>query len=143
MGGIPFSLIVEGSVAILLMLSIGYSVLLNERLKRLHADRSELKQMVADLVRATDMANVAIKELKEAATEADVTLGARLNEAESFAIQLANHVNSGQAVMDRIAKITQVARKAEEPQAPEPSHKRASEALKALRAHQSDKGRAA
>lgn len=142
MAGIPLSVIVEGSVAVLLALSIGYSVLLNHRLKRLHADRGELRQMIADLVRATDMANQAIGELKAAAAEADTTLGGRLNEAERFAIELANHINSGRGVLDRIAQITQAARK-QETVLEAPAAGRATEALKALRAHQSEKGRAA
>lgn len=149
MFGLPFGMIVESLVALLLALSIGYSIVLNERLKKLHADRSELKQMIADLVRATDLANRAIQELKEAATEADTTLGARMTEAESFAIELANHVTAGQAVMERIVKIIQVARSHEtetvappaKPAAPEKTN-RAAEALKALRAHRSE-GRAA
>eukprot|EP00873_Tetraselmis_striata_P030805 jgi/Tetstr1/451069/TSEL_038105.t1 len=74
------------------------------------ADRAALQQMIADLVQATTMANGAIKGLRETAVEADEKLNTRLNEAERFAIELANHVNAGQAVMDRIAKITQAAR---------------------------------
>lgn len=143
MGGIPLSVFVEGSVAILLALSIGYSVLLNERLKRLHADRNELREMVSDLVKATDMANVAIKELKDTAQEADATIGGRLNEAERFAVQLANHVNAGRTVLDRITKITQAVRKDDALHEEGAGPKRATEALKALRAHQSEKERAA
>ena len=66
--------------------------------------------MVADLVQATDLANAAIKELKQTAAEAETVLESRLEEAERFGIELANHVNAGQQIMDRIAKITSVAR---------------------------------
>lgn len=113
MSGIPLSFIIEGTVAILLIMTIGYAVILNERLKRLHADRDALRQMVTDLVVATDNANSAIGELKAAAHEADGALEARLEEAERFAIELANHVHAGQSVMDRIAKITEVAQRSE------------------------------
>lgn len=124
MFGLPLGLIVEGSVAILLVLTIGYCVVLNERLKRLHADRDVLRQMVADLVGATNLANQAIKELKATAIEADLVLGARLEEADRFGVELANHVNAGTSLMERIAKITSVARHSQaiEPAAaPEPA----------------------
>ena len=54
MFGLPLGLIVETAVAVLLALTIGYCVVLNHRLKRLHADRDTLRKMVADLVQATD-----------------------------------------------------------------------------------------
>ncbi len=106
MFGLPIGMFVEIAVAVLLALTIGYCVILNERLKRLHADRSELRQMVADLVQATNLANTAIKELKSTAAEADLVLTARLEEAERFGVELANHISAGQAVMERIARIT-------------------------------------
>ena len=103
-------LIVEGMVAILLATTIGYCIILNQRLKRLHSDRDQLRKMVADLVQATSLANAAVTELKTAAVEADTVLQGRLQEAEKFGIELANHVNAGQQIMDRIAKITTMAR---------------------------------
>ncbi|ODT68210.1 MAG: hypothetical protein ABS75_21345 [Pelagibacterium sp. SCN 63-23] len=110
MFGLPLGILVEGAVAILLALTIGYCILLNQRLKRLHQDRDALGQMVADLVGATNLANQAIKELKSTAVEADLSLSARLEEAERFGIELANHVNAGTVLMERIARITSVAR---------------------------------
>jgi hypothetical protein len=117
MFGLPLGIFVEGAVAVLLALTIGYCMVLNQRLKRLHADKDVMRQMVADLVGATNLANQAIKELKQTAVEADLALNSRLEEAERFGIELANHVTSGTAVLERIAKITSVARQS---QAPEP-----------------------
>ncbi len=110
MFGLPLGLFVEGAVAVLLALTIGYCVVLNARLKRLHADKDEMRKMVADLVGATNLANQAIKELKQTAVEADLSLNSRLEEAERFGIELAKHVNAGTVLMERIAKITSVAR---------------------------------
>lgn len=119
-----FGLIVESMVAILLATTIGYCVILNHRLKRLHSDRDQLRKMVADLVQATSLANAAVTELKTAAVEADTVLQGRLQEAEKFGIELANHVNAGQQIMDKIARITTTARStagaAPEPKAVEP-----------------------
>ncbi|MBB4051491.1 hypothetical protein GGR20_001127 [Devosia subaequoris] len=111
--GLPLGLIVEGAVAILLALTIGYCVLLNQRLKRLHQDKDAMAKMVADLVSATNLANQAIKELKGTAVEADLTLSARMEEAERFGVELANHVTAGTVLMERIAKITSVARQSQ------------------------------
>lgn len=137
MTGLPLGLIIEGTVAILLATTIGYCIVLNRKITSLQADRSALQQMVIDLVQATTLANAAIKGLKETAVEADETLNQRLNDAERFAIELANHVNAGQAVMDRIARITQAAR-SQSSAAP-----RASEALKTLNEHQRRRSHAA
>ena len=110
MFGISLGIVVEGSVAILLATTIGYCVVLNQRLKRLHSDRDTLRKMVADLVQATALANSAVHELKTAALEADTVLNGRLEEAEKFGIELANHVTAGQQLMDKIAKITSLTR---------------------------------
>lgn len=109
MTGFSFGWIVEGSVSVLLAVTIGYCVILNDRLKKLHADRDALRQMVTDLVEASDMANRAIAGLRETAREAEMTLSARLEAADRFGVDLANHVNAGQSVLERIARITEAA----------------------------------
>jgi hypothetical protein len=119
MFGLPLGLYVETAVAILLALTIGYCFVLNGRLKRLHQDKDVLRQMVADLVGATNLANQAIRELKQTAVEADVTLNTRLEEAERFGIELANHVSAGTALMERIAMITSAAARRSQPMAEE------------------------
>lgn len=110
MFGLPLGIVVETLVAILLATTIGYCVILNQRLKRLHSDRGELRQMVADLVQATGLANSAIQELKTTAQDAETVLANRLNEAERFGVELASHVNAGQQLIDRLARITSAAR---------------------------------
>ena len=108
--GFSTGLFIESAVALLMALTLGYCVILNRRLVALHADREALKLMVGDLITATNLSNQAIKELKATAIEADMTLSSRLEEAERFGIQLANHINSGAAMMQRIVRLTNVAR---------------------------------
>ena len=110
MFGIGLGMIVEGSVAVLLAVTIGYCVILNARLKRLHADRDTLQKMVGDLVQATALANAAVMELKTAAVEADTKLVARLEEAAKFEQTLADHVATGAQLIEKIARITAAAR---------------------------------
>ena len=121
MMGVPLSVVVEGLVCVLLMITIGYAVVLNSRLKRLQADRDAMKTIVADLIQTTDKANASIVELRQTATEADLALTSKLDEADRFAIELANHITAGQAVMDRIAKILAVAREREKVAATPPA----------------------
>ncbi len=146
MTGLPLGLIVEGLVSVLLILTIGYSILLNQRLKKLHADKDALKAIIADLVTATETANIAISELRQTADEAETNLTGRLEDAERFAVELANHVTAGQSVMDRIARILSTVRQAEASGAPADAPvvtNRAQEALRRLRSHQMRKDEAA
>ncbi len=55
---------IECLVAILLMVTIGYCMLLNKRLKRLKADEHSLKATIAELITATEIAERAIGGLK-------------------------------------------------------------------------------
>jgi hypothetical protein len=142
MNGLPLGMMVEVLVVILLATTIGYCILLNQRLKNLRADREELQTMIVDLIEATNLANSAIKELKTAATDADRTLNKRLSEAERFAIELANHVNAGKMVFERIVKITNVARNSQ--LLNDAADTRNTEtALQQLSAHQQRRGAAA
>lgn len=139
MFGMTLGIVVEAGVAILLALTLGYCVVLNKRLKRLHDDRDSLKLMVADLINATNLANAAVKELKATAVEADGILSARLEEAEHFGIELANHVSAGASLMERIAKITSVARHSQSLE-PEPEPSRVQSALQQLASRQRIRG---
>jgi hypothetical protein len=110
MFGLPAGMIVESLVTVLLAVTIGYCVVLNQRLKRLHNDRDQLRRIVTDLVQATNLANSAIQELKAAASDAETGLQHRINEAEQLGVELANHVTSGMQVMDKLAKISSLVR---------------------------------
>jgi len=144
MFGLPFGVVVETLVAILLATTIGYCITLNQRLKRLHADRDQLRKMVTDLVSATTLANAAIQELKATAQDAETVLEMRLGAAEKFGIELANHVNAGQQILDKISRITTAARNGvplTEDRMPEPS--RLQSALAQLAQRQRIRGDAA
>ena len=109
MFGIGLGMVVEASVAVLLAVTIGYCVILNARLKRLHADRETLQKMVGDLVQATALANAAVMELKTAALEADTKLVTRLEEAGRFEQTLSQSVATGSQLIEKIARITAAA----------------------------------
>jgi hypothetical protein len=108
--GYSLGVLVEGSVAFLLLVTIAYCIVLNERLKRLHTDRETLSRVVGDLVQATGLANSAIKELKTAALEADTKLDKRLEQAEELERQLAGHLQGGTQLIEKITRIIQAAK---------------------------------
>jgi len=116
--GFNLGMLVEGSVAVLLAVTIGYCAILNQRLKRLHSDRETLAKMVGDLVQATGLANSAITELKTAALEADAKLNDRLEQAEKFELELSAQVANGAQLIEKIARITAAARSQPLPEAP-------------------------
>ena len=103
--------LVEAMVAVLLVVTIGYCILLNRKLNRLHADRSELAKLVADLMTATSLANDALRELRAVAGETDGKLTAHIARAESLNADFEAHIDAGRSVMDKIAKITSAAKR--------------------------------
>jgi len=116
--GFNLGMLVEGSVAVLLAVTIGYCAILNQRLKRLHSDRETLAKMVGDLVQATGLANSAVTELKTAALEADAKLNDRLEQAEKFELELSAQVANGAQLIEKIARITAAARSQPLPETP-------------------------
>ena len=75
-------MMIESLVAVLLLLTIGYCVVLNRRLKKLKADEQALRDMIAELITATEIAERAIAGLKVTVQDCDQTLGERLRAAE-------------------------------------------------------------
>lgn len=113
------SLLIESLVAVLLVLTIGYCLILNRRLKRLRADESSLRATIAELVAATTVAERAIEGLRTTVTDCDATLGERLRNAERISADLSRDVRRGDEIISRIHRIA-VAAKAPQAAALEP-----------------------
>jgi hypothetical protein len=107
-------------VAILLLLTIGYCMLLNSRLKRLKADEHSLKATIAELITATEIAERAIGGLKLTVRDVNVNLGNQLTAAEQMSQQLKKQLVQGDDVLRRLSRIAIAARPASaaEPEAP-------------------------
>jgi hypothetical protein len=101
---------IESLVAFLLLLTIGYCVILNRRLKRLKADEMSLKATISELITATGMAERAVAGLKVAAHECEGTLGERLRAAERCCADLNRQTHAGTVVLDRISRVVVGAR---------------------------------
>ena len=115
-----FGIAIESLVAILLMLTIGYCMLLNSRLKRLKADEHSLKATIAELITATEIAERAIGGLKLTVRDVNVNLGNQLTAAEQMSQQLKKQLVQGDDVLRRLSRIAIAARPASaaEPEAP-------------------------
>ena len=112
---------IETMVAILLVLTIGYCMLLNRRLKRLKADEHSLKATIAELITATEIAERAIGGLKHAVRDVNENLGSQLASATKMSEQLKRQLAEGDQVVRRLSKIAIAARpsQAAEPEATE------------------------
>lgn len=115
---------IESLVAILLMLTIAYCILLNKRLKRLKADEHSLKATIAELITATEIAERAIGGLKHTVRDVNENLGNQLTSATQMSQQLKTQLAESDAVIRRLSKIAIAAR----PPEPEPATERASTA---------------
>ncbi|MGJ4906846.1 DUF6468 domain-containing protein [Bradyrhizobium sp. HKCCYLRH2060] len=115
-------LIIESLVAVLLVLTIGYCMLLNSRLKRLKADEHSLKAVIAELITATEIAERAIGGLKLAVRDVNDNLGNQLAAATQMSDQLRKQLAESDGVVRRLSRIASAARPITSPDAaPEPA----------------------
>ena len=99
-------LMIESTVAVLLMVTIGYCMLLNKRLLRLRADEMSLKATISELITATEIAERAVAGLKVAVRECDRDVGDRLRAAEKYSLHVAQQIKAGEDLITRLARIT-------------------------------------
>jgi hypothetical protein len=111
---------IESLVAILLMLTIGYCMLLNARLKRLKADEHSLKATIGELITATEIAERAIGGLKHTVRDVNENLNNQLTSAGQMSLQLKKQLAEGDNVVRRLSKIAAAARPVTEP-VPDPA----------------------
>ena len=107
---------IESLVALLLMLTIGYCMLLNTRLKRLKADEHSLKATIAELITATEIAERAIGGLKHTVRDVNENLNTQLTSAGQMSLQLKKQLQESDNVLRRLSKIAAAARPLPEPE---------------------------
>jgi chromosome segregation ATPase len=105
---------IESLVALLLVVTIGYCMLLNARLKRLKADENSLKATIAELITATEIAERAIGGLKHTVRDVNENLGSQLTAASQMSQQLKKQLAEGDNVVRRLSKIASAARPSSE-----------------------------
>jgi hypothetical protein len=105
-----FALVIESTVAVLLLLTIGYCLLLNRKLRRLKADEQCLKATISELITATEIAERAIAGLKMTVRDCDQNLGERLRTAEHFSAEIGEQIAAGREIMDKLTQIVAATR---------------------------------
>ncbi len=116
-----FGIAIESLVAALLMLTIGYCMLLNSRLKRLKADEHSLKATIGELITATEIAERAIGGLKHTVRDVNENLGNQLTSAAQMSLQLKKQLAEGDNIIRRLSRIAVAARPVTEPEPEEPA----------------------
>ena len=111
-----FGIAIESLVAALLMLTIGYCMLLNSRLKRLKADEHSLKATIGELITATEIAERAIGGLKHTVRDVNENLGNQLTSAAQMSLQLKKQLAEGDNIIRRLSRIAVAARPVTEPE---------------------------
>ena len=103
-------LMIESLVAVLLLLTISFCIVLNRRLKKLKADEQALKGTISELITATEIAERAIAGLKMTVRDCDQNLSERLRIGEALAGELGRQLDGGRQVLAQLAQITLAAR---------------------------------
>jgi len=112
-----FGIVIESLVAVLLVTTIGYCMLLNKRLKRLKADEHSLKATIGELITATEIAERAIGGLKHTVRDVNENLGNQLSAAAQLSQQLKTELAEGDHLFRRLTRIVAAARSPSEPEA--------------------------
>lgn len=103
--GFSLGMAIEIVVAVLLVLTIGYCIVLNRRLTRLRADEEVLRATIGELVTATEIAERAILGLKATAGECEKSLGGRMKAAEQMVASMDRQLAEGGEIVRRIGAI--------------------------------------
>lgn len=102
----PFSLILDICVAILLMVTIGFAMTLNKRLTRLRNDKKDLEVLARTFGEATKRAEDNINQLKVIAQALDIQMG----RAQTLRDDMTFLVERGGSAADRLEDLVREAR---------------------------------
>lgn len=101
-----YSLIVDLFVAILLVVTIGYAIVLNRRLGKLRGDKAELEKLAATFGESTVRAEESIEKLRNTA---DMLQG-RMEKAEALRDDLAFLIDRGGQAADKLEDLVRATR---------------------------------
>lgn len=106
MSGLSLGLVVEALVALLLVVTIAYCLVVNRKLEQLRSDQSELKSTIRDLNLATGQAEAAIVTLRTTADTAQETLAGHIENARELESLLSTELIKGEEILSKLAIIT-------------------------------------
>lgn len=104
------SLILDGAMIILLLVTIGFAITLNRRLARLRHSKQDMERLIAELSRACSRAEAAIQQLRRASEEGGRKLREAVASAETLRQDLAFLNERGTVLADRLEDAVRTAR---------------------------------
>lgn len=115
------TLIVEIVVAVLLLVTLGFSLVLNRRLGNLRANQDEMRRLIGDFDKALAKARQGMAELKTASAAADNAHEERMKHAKTLRDELGFMVETADRLADRLAGEATASRGARQERAQERS----------------------
>lgn len=92
----------DAVVALLLVATIGYSVVLNRRLAGVRADRDKFESVIRDLGAASQRAETAVATLRSSADDLGRRLDKKIDEGRALSDDLAYMVERGGSIADKL-----------------------------------------
>lgn len=92
----------DAIVALLLVATIGYSVVLNRRLAGVRADRDKFESVIRDLGAASQRAETAVATLRASADDLGRRLDKKIDEGRALGDDLAYMVERGGSIADKL-----------------------------------------
>jgi hypothetical protein len=115
---VSLMLILDGLIVILLIATIAYAVILNQKLNLLRKNKDDLSRMIANFNEATVRAESSIPRLRKAADEARQALQEKVEKAQQLRDDLAFMIERGDSMANRLESSVRMARGETRPTAP-------------------------
>jgi len=103
---VPYTLIIDIAVAVLLVVTIAYAITLNKRLTRLRKDKKDLESLARTFGESTMRAEENINQLRTVAQALDI----QMERAQSLRDDLAFLADRGGSTADRLEELVREAR---------------------------------
>ena len=100
----------DAVVAVLLITTIGYSVVLNRRLSAVRSDRDKFEDVIRNLGTASQRAEAAVANLRTSADDLGKRLDKKIDEARRLSDDLVYMLERGGTIADRMADLIRTGR---------------------------------
>ena len=97
------TMMVEIVVAVLLLVTLGISLVLNRRLGNLRANQDEMRRLIGDFDKALAKARQGMAELKTTSASADTAHEERMKQAKTLRDELGFMIETADRLADRLA----------------------------------------
>lgn len=94
--------LIDGAVAVLLLITIGYCVVLYARLNEVRRSNATMKKLMSEFTSATERAQAGLLSIKSTGSELSRALSERIDEARALKGDLLYVTQAAQALADRL-----------------------------------------